>query len=106
MKNLNLTVDFKDPVKELKDHLQRDGARNIDVRRNYNGEIEVRYSMKADDPQKSIESLLGQAGGDNVRSSSSYNGARFDFRIDDRLDERKFKQDIIDALRRAGYRAY
>lgn len=106
MKNLNLTVDFKDPVKELKDQLQRNGARNIDVRRNYNGEIEVRYSMKADDPQKSIESLLSQAGGDNVRSSSSYNGARFDFRIDDRLDERKFKQDIIDALRRAGYRAY
>ncbi|MDD4575122.1 MAG: hypothetical protein PHI36_01715 [Bacteroidales bacterium] len=105
MKNVNLNVEFKDPIKELKEQLQRSGARNIDVRRSYNGEVEVRYTMKCADPEKEIESMLKQSGAENIRSSSSYNGARYDMRIDDRLDERKFKQDIIDSLRRNGIRS-
>ena len=104
MKNIYLNVEFKDPVSELKAQLQRSGARNIDVKRNYNGELEVRYTIKAANPQKDIESLLAQAGGKNVHSSSTYSGARYDFKIDDLTDERTFKQKITETLRRAGYR--
>lgn len=49
--------------------------------------------------------MLNKSGGKNVHSSSSYNGARFDFKVDDIVDERVFKQKIIETLRRAGYRA-
>ncbi|MDE7348747.1 MAG: hypothetical protein K2N53_03710 [Clostridia bacterium] len=105
MKNIYLNVEFKDPESELKTQLQHNGARNIDVRRNYNGELEVRYTIKAANPQKDIENMLTQAGGKNVRSSSSYNGARYDFKVDDLVDERNFKQKVTETLRRAGYRA-
>ncbi len=105
MKNIYLNVEFKDPESELKTQLQRNGARNIDVRRNYNGELEVRYTIKAANPQKDIENMLTQAGGKNVRSSSSYNGARYDLKVDDLVDERNFKQKVAETLRRAGYRA-
>ena len=105
MKNIYLNVEFKDPESELKSQLQHDGARNVDVRRNYNGELEVRYTIKAANPQKDIENMLTQAGSKNVHSSSSYNGARYDFKVEDIVDERAFKQKIIDALHRAGYRA-
>lgn len=91
---------------ELRSQLQRSYARNIDVRRQFNGELQVSYTIKAANPQKEIESMLTQAGGKNVRSSSSYNGARYDFKIDDIIDERVFKQKIAETLRRAGYRAY
>lgn len=105
MKNIYLNVEFKDPESELKSQLQRNGARNIDVRRNYNGELEVRYTIKAADPKKDIETMLTQAGGKNVHASTSFNGAKYDFKVDDLVDERAFKQKIMEALRRAGYRA-
>ncbi len=105
MKNIYLNVEFKNPESELKTQLQHNGARNIDVRRNYNGELEVRYTIKAANPQKDIENVLTQAGGKNVHSSSSYNGARYDFKVDDLVDERNFKQKVTETLRRAGYRA-
>lgn len=104
MKNIYLNVEFKDPESELKSQLQRDGARNVDVRRNYNGELEVRYTIKAANPQKDIENMLAQFGGKNVYSSSSYNGAKYDFKVDDLIDERTFKQKITEALRQSGYR--
>lgn len=105
MKTIYLNVEFKDPETKLKAELQRSGARNVEVRRNYNGELEVRYTIKAANPQKDIEDMLNKSGGKSVHSSSSYNGARFDFRVDDIVDERVFKQKIIETLRRAGYRA-
>lgn len=105
MKNVYLNVEFKDPVDELKEQLQKGGASNIDVRRSYNGDVDVRYSIKMSNPEKDIENMLKQSGADGVRASSNYNGARYDMRIDDRLDERKFKQDIIDSLRKSGFRA-
>lgn len=104
MKNSSINVEFKDPIKELKDQLQRNGARNVDIRRSYNGEVEVRYSIKCGDPEKEILNALEKTGAQNVRSSSSYSGARFDFRLDDIIDEREFKRKISDALRSAGYR--
>ena len=105
MKNIYLNVEFKDPTSELKSQLQQSGARNIDVCRNYNGEVEVRYTIKLADSQKEIEAMLTQFGGKNVHSSSNYNGARYDFKVDDLVDEMTFKQKIMEALRRAGYRA-
>lgn len=69
MKNLNISVDFKKPEKE-------------------------------------IESIVSKCGGQNVRCSSSWSGARVDFRIDDSLDERVFKKTVIDILRNKGYKAY
>ena len=105
MKNVSMNVEFKDPIEELKSSLQREGARNLDVRRSYNGEIEVRYSIKCDDPAKEIENYLSKMGAENIRGSKSYNGARYDFRIDDMVDEREFKRKASDELRRAGYRA-
>lgn len=105
MKNSSLNVEFKDPIKELKEQLQRSGARNIEVRRSYNGEVEVRYSIKCGDPEKEICTALERFGAQNVRSSNNYNGARYDFRLDDIIDEREFKRKISDALRSAGFRA-
>lgn len=105
MKTIYLNVEFKNPESELKSQLQREGARNIDVRRNYNGELEVRYTVKAANPQKDIEAMLTQAGGKNVQSSSNYNGARYEFKVDDIVDERTFKQKVTETLRRAGYRS-
>lgn len=106
MKYINLSVEFKNPEKELQEQLQRNGARNISVRRNYDGTVEVRYTVACPNPQKDIENMLEKSGGENVHSSENYNGARFDFRIDDRLDEKEFKKEIVEALRRAGFRAY
>ena len=105
MKTVYLNVEFKDPEKELKTQLQNSGARNIDIRRNYSGEIEVRYTIKASNPQKEIEAMLARSGGKNVYSSSNYSGARFEMKVDDVIDERVFKQKIVEVLRRAGYRA-
>ena len=83
MKYVNINVEFKDPIKEMQSQLQRNGARNIDIRRNYNGEVEIRYTIKVADPEKEISTLLNNAGAQNVRASSNYNGARFEFRLDD-----------------------
>lgn len=105
MKYSNINVEFKKPENELKEQLQRSSARNIDVRRSYNGELEVRYSIKCADPEKEIQSVLSQSGAKDVRSSSSYNGARFDYKLDDMVDEREFKRKLQESLRRSGYRA-
>ena len=105
MKYVNMSVEFKDPIKELQTQLQRSGAKNIDVRRSYNGDVEVRYTMRVADPEKEITSLLSNSGAQNVRANSSYNGARFEFRIDDMVDEREFKRKLSDVLRRSGYRS-
>lgn len=105
MKNLSISVEFKDPIKEIRSQLERSGARNINIRKNYSGELEISYSLKSSDPEKEITNMLTSAGANSVRSSSNYNGARFDFRIDDIIDDRKFKQMLIEALRKAGMRA-
>ena len=106
MKYSNISVNFKKPENEIKEQLSRSGARNIDIRRSYSGEIEVRYTIKCADPEKEIQSLLSSTGAKDVRFSSSYNGARFDYKLDDIVDEREFKRKISDALRRLGYSAY
>lgn len=106
MKYSNVNVEFKKPENEIKEELSRSGARNIDIRRNYSGEIEVRYTIKCADPEKEIQSVLASAGAKDVRSSSSYNGARFDYKLDDMIDEREFKRKVSDELRRSGYRSY
>jgi len=105
MKYSNINVEFKKPENEIKDQLVRSGARNIDIRKSYSGEIEVRYTIKFADPEKEIQSLLSSAGAKDVHSSSSYNGARFDYKLDDMVDEKEFKRKLQETLRRSGYRA-
>lgn len=104
MKYSNINVEFKKPENEIKEQLSRSGARNIDIRRSYGGEIEVRYTIKCADPEKEIQNFLSTAGAKDVRSSSSYNGARFDYKLDDMVDEREFKRKLQETLRRSGYR--
>lgn len=105
MKYSNINVEFKKPENELKEQLQRIGARNIDIKRNYNGELEVRYSIKYANPEKEIQNILSQAGAKDVRPSSNYSGAKFDYKLDDIVDEREFKRKLQEILRRNGYRS-
>ena len=105
MKYVTVSVDFVDPEKSLKESLAKNGARNINIRRTYDGSLEVRYEIKCANPQNDIVQLIEKSGGANVRATPSYNGARFEFKIDDRLDEREFKRQIIDFFKKVGYRA-
>lgn len=106
MKHSNINVEFKKPENELKEQLQRSGARNIDIRRSFNGALEVRYSIICEDPEKEIQSILSESGAKDVRSSYSYNGAKFDYKLDDMVDEKVFKRKLQDLLRRSGYKSY
>lgn len=105
MKNSCINVEFKDPAKEVREQLQRSGARNIDIRKNFNGELEIRYTLKCPDPEKEIARVLEGLGANIVRPSSTYNGARYDYRLNDIIDERDFKRKASDVLRRSGFRA-
>lgn len=105
MKYSNISVNFKKPENEIKEQLSRIGARNVYIRRS-GSEIEVRYTIKCADPEKEIQSLLSSAGAKDVRSSSNYNGAKFDYKLDDIVDEREFKRKISDNLRKSGYNSY
>ncbi len=105
MKNSSINIEYKDPIKEIKDKLQRGGARSVEIRRNFNGDIEVRYTIKCSDPEKDIAKTLEIAGAKSVRFSKTYSGARCEFKLDDSVDEREFKRKLIDSLRRCGYRA-
>lgn len=106
MKYANINVEFQKPENKLKEQLQRSGARNIDVRRNYSGELEVSYTIKCAIPEKDIQSILSQTGARDIRTSSNYSGARFDYRLDDMIDEREFKKKLQELLKRKGYRSY
>ena len=94
MKYSNINVEFKKPENEIKEQLSRSGARNIYIRRSCGGEIEVRYTIKCADPEKEIQTLLSNSGAKDVHSSSSYSGARFDYKLDDIVDEREFKRKL------------
>lgn len=106
MKYSNINVEFQKPENKLKEQLQRSGARNIDIRRNYYGELEVRYTIKCALPEKDIQSIISQTGARDISVSSNYGGARFDYKLDDIVDEREFKRKLQDLLRRKGYRSY
>ncbi len=106
MKYSNFNVEFKSPEKELKEQLQRANARNVDIRRNYRGDLEVRYTLECANPQKEIEEVLKSGGAKNVRVNESYSGARVEYQLDDIVDEREFKRIAQEKLRRSGYRSY
>ena len=67
--------------------------------------LEIRYTLKCPDPEKEIARVLEGLGANNVRPSSTYNGARYDYRLNDIIDERDFKRKASDVLRRSGFRA-
>ena len=104
-KYVSMNVEFKDPVDDLKQQLERNGARSVSVKRNYYDDIEVQYTLKSSNPEKIISKIIEQAGADNVRANKNYNGARFEFKIDDIIDEYEFKRKISSILRDAGFRA-
>ena len=66
----------------------------------------VNINVEFKKPETEIEKIVKQCGGENVRCSSNWSGARVDFKIDDKLDERVFKKTVCDQLRIKGYRAY
>lgn len=66
----------------------------------------LNVNVEFEKPEKKIESVLKKCGAQDVRCSSSYSGARVDFKIDDKLDERAFKRTVCDELKRNGFRAY
>ena len=57
------------------------------IRRDVNN-INVEFNK----PEKEIEGIVTKCGGQSARCSSTYSGARVDFRIDDKLDEKVFKK--------------
>lgn len=105
MKRSSINIEYRDPIKEIKDRLQRDGARNIDIRRNYSGDIEVRYTIKSSDPEKDIAKVLENSGAKSIRISKTYSGARCECLLDDIVNEHEFKRKLVDSLKKCGFRA-
>ena len=105
MKNSSINVEFVDPIKQIKESLQNQRAYNIEVRRGWNGDVEVRYTIKCADPEKEIKEILTQEGLKNIRFSNSYNGARVEFAHDDIIDSYALKRKLQDILRKKGYRS-
>lgn len=105
MKSINIVAEFQDPAKTLKASLSDRGARNISLHPTCDGWLSVRYEMKVADPQHEIIQLIEKSGAKLVHLAINSCGAKFDFRIDDKLDEREFKRQMIDQLQSAGYRA-
>lgn len=105
MKSISIDVEFVSPEKKIEEDLRKNGARDISVRRTYGNKVEVRYVLEIENIEEQIENLIMRAGGNQVRASSNYHGARFDFKLEDLIDEREFKRQIIDKLRKSGFRA-
>lgn len=62
-------------------------------------------SVDFEKPEKKIETIVKNCGAKDVRCSSSFSGARVEFKIDDSLDERVFKNKVCSELNRSGFRA-
>ena len=105
MKYINIVTEFNDPTKALMQSLTRSGAQNINMRRTLGGALEVKYEIAVADPRKEIERVIAASGAHLVRCATTARGADFDFRIDEHVDEKVCKQQIIEQLSRAGYRA-
>ncbi|MBP5313670.1 MAG: hypothetical protein J6Y65_01945 [Eggerthellaceae bacterium] len=105
MKYGSINVNFTDPVAEVKRDLLRKDARNISIRRNFRGEIEVSYTLKADEPEKRIIDIISGAGAQSVKPMPNSYGARFDFRVEDSVDLHEYKKKLIDLLRKGGFRS-
>ena len=106
MKRENLDVNFESPEQKIKDSFRYSDAKNVSVRRGYGNKIEVSYTIESSDPKHQIEEILEKAGSKNISSSSSYNGARFSFQLDDLIDSREFKRQVTEILRRMGFKSY
>lgn len=65
----------------------------------------LNVNVEFEKPEKKIESIVKNCGAKDVRCSSSWSGARVEFKIDDALDDRVFKKKVCDELRRGGFRA-
>ena len=106
MKHSTINVEFKDELKALQRKLSDMGAKNLNVRKNYNGDYEVSFSIKCIDAKSEITQIITSAGGKNITISDSFSGARFNYYIDDKCNEREIKKLIQDMLRRKNYISY
>ena len=66
----------------------------------------LNINVEFNKPEKEIESIVTKCGGQSARCSSTYSVAKFDFRIDDKLDEKVFKKNLIDELKKKGFKAH
>ena len=105
MKYVSIAAKFKDPAKALKGELLDSGARNVNLHPTCDGWFSVGYEIKLADPQKEIIRLVEKSGAKLLRLVINVDGADFDFRVDDQIDEHAFKQQMINQLKSAGYRA-
>ena len=65
-----------------------------------NRNISVQFTK----PEEEIKRLLEKAGAKDVRYSTSFSGANFNYRLDDLVDEREFERRIKTQIREAGYK--
>ena len=66
----------------------------------------LNINVEFNKPEKEIEGIVTKCGGQSPRCSSTYSGAKVDFRIDDKLDEKVFKKNVIDELKKKGFKAH
>ena len=104
MKRTRMNVVFTDPIKALKETLSRSGAKDIDLRRLYGYNVEVRYNVAMPDPKREIAEVFTKMGAKNVRIGESHDGACFEMEIPEIVDERTFKRNAEEVFRRVGYR--
>ena len=64
-----------------------------------NRNISVQFTK----PEEEIKRLLEKAGAKDVRYSTIFSGANFNYRLDDLVDEREFERRIKARVRGGGY---
>ena len=67
-----------------------------------NRNISVQFTK----PEEEIKRLLEKAGAKDVRYSTIFSGANFNYRLDDLVDEREFERRIKIQIREAGYKIF
>ena len=65
----------------------------------------ISLSVRFDDPMKIIEEIVKNETGGKVRVSKSWDGARVEVELDDKLDQYAVKREVIKKLSREGFRA-
>ena len=106
MKYSNIHVEFKKGEESIKTSLEKLGATNIDITTNCLGQLEIKCIFACPKPEEEIKCILSSSGAKDIHSYSNYNGASFDYKLDDKTDEREFKRKVTDLLIKYGYRAF
>ena len=103
MKYMHIAVKFSNYVADLQKTLSAEECRNIMIQPTCDGWLRVRYDIKNSDPRVVIERLIKRAGAQPVGFKSTADGADFDFRIDEHMDEKAVRKQVITQIENAGY---